>query len=482
MSVAALLVTVFLIFSYLLAVCAAIHCLLRTKYPQAALAWCGVIFMLPFLGAVLFYLFGVNRIDSRAAKLFNKALEARKKHIESIRQKHWSPEPTVYSREEFPIMGIGERGQGLACVGGNSVEPLFNGDEAYPKMIEAIDNAKEYVFLSTYIFKGKKSGERFVQALIRAKERGVAVRVIVDGLGSFWGFGMLQRRLRKAQIAVYSFIPFRILPLQMSINLRNHRKLLICDDIAFMGGMNISDENLLAQNPKHPVQDLHFRCTGPIVAGLREAFLLDFAFVTEKEQDMLFRPCKKAGSMDARLIMDGPGNDDDLIINILCGVFSCAKKDILIINPYFLPTREIISALTSAVLRGVRVRVVLPEKLDHAFVSWAVDHILPGLVKEGIEIYKQPAPFAHTKLVLIDDLYTFLGSTNFDPRSLKLNFELDLEVFSAQLNSWLRSYAETVLSSSQAADFCLFEEAGSAVLCFLKKLRNAAMWIFSPYL
>lgn len=187
-----ILFAIFLFFSYIIAFFAIIHCLLHTKYPQAALAWCGVIFMLPAVGAFLYFIFGVNRIDSRAAKLFNQAAQARQKHLESIRLKQWLPVSTKYTREQYPIMGIGERSQGLPCHGGNTVEALFNGDEAYPKMLEAIDNAEKYVFLSTYIFSGKKSGVRFVDALIRAHERGVMVRVIVDGLGTFWGFRALR--------------------------------------------------------------------------------------------------------------------------------------------------------------------------------------------------------------------------------------------------------------------------------------------------
>ena len=308
------------------------------------------------------------------------------------------------------------------------------------------------------------------------------VRVIVDGLGTFLSFTLLHRKLKKAGIPVYFFIPFQLFPFQICINLRNHRKLLICDDIAFTGGMNISDDNLLQENPRHGVQDVHFKCTGPIVMALREGFLLDLAFVTRQQQNITFSICPPTGTMDARLIMDGPGNDDDLIINLLCGVFSSAKKEIAIVNPYFLPTREIISALMSAVTRGVRVRVILPEKLDHNFVAWAEDHLLPGLIHGGIKIYKQPEPFAHTKLVLIDEVYTFLGSTNFDPRSLKLNFELNLEVFSQQLNSYLGFFVDSVLANSKEISPIEFENTKYPFLGLLKKLRNAGMWIFSPYL
>lgn len=477
-----IILTVLFILYYIIATLAIVHCLLHSKYPQGALAWCGVIFMLPAVGAFLYFIFGVNRIDSRAAKLFTQAAEARHKHLEGIRTKHWSPTPTKYSRDQYPIMGIGERSQGLPCMGGNTLEVLFNGDEAYPKMLEAINAAQKYIFLSTYIFSGKKSGERFVEALINAHKRGIMVKVIVDGLGTFLSFTLLHRKLKKAGIPVYFFIPFQIFPFQMCINLRNHRKLLICDDIAFTGGMNISDDNLLKENPRHAVQDVHFKCTGPIVMALREGFLLDLAFVTNQQQNITFSICPPTGTMDARLIMDGPGNDDDLIINLLCGVFSSAKKEITIVNPYFLPTREIISALMSAVTRGVRVRVILPEKLDHNFVAWAGDHILPGLINGGIKIYKQPRPFAHTKLVLIDDIYTFLGSTNFDPRSLKLNFELNLEVFSLQLNSYLGFFIESIVANSKEISALEFENAKHPFLGLLKKLRNAGMWIFSPYL
>ena len=465
-------VYLFVFFSYILAFFAIIQCLLKTKYPQAALAWCGVILMLPVIGAILFFVFGVNRIDSKASKLFLDVANARLKHLESLRQKHWSPVPTTHSREIFPIMNIGERRQGLACVGGNFIEPLFNGDEAYPKMLEAINSAQKYVFLSTYIYGGKKMGEAFTQALIAAHRRGVDVRVIVDGVGSFFCFRKWKRKLQKAGVSVFLFIPPQFFPLQMAINLRNHRKLLICDDIGFTGGMNISDENLLLKKQRSLVQDVHFCCKGAIINGLREAFLLDYAFVTKQEQLSTYSEPQSHGEMDARMIMDGPGSDDDPILNTLCGVFSAAKKEILIINPYFLPTREIIISLMSAVSRGVRVRVILPSKLDHVYVGWAADHIIPNMLNEGIEFYKQPAPFAHTKLVLIDDIYTFLGSTNFDPRSLKLNFELNLEVFSERLNAQLFMYAKEIIKKSNEIRPFQYLINYNSFWGFVKRLRK----------
>ncbi len=477
-----IVIYLFVIINYFLAFFAIIQCLLKTKSPQAALAWCGVILMLPFLGAILFFIFGVNRIDSKASKLFLEVANARFKHLEKLRQKHWSPVPTTHSREVFPIMNIGERRQGLACVGGNFIEPLLNGDEAYPKMLEAIKNAHNYVFLCTYIYSGKKIGAAFTEALIDAHKRGVDVRVIVDGVGSFFSFRKWKKKLEKAGVSVFLFIPLQLFPLQIAINLRNHRKLLICDEIAFTGGMNISDNNLLMKKQRSPVQDIHFSCKGSIVSGLREAFLLDYAFVTKQEQLLSYSEPRSFGDMDARMLMDGPGSDDDPILNTLCGVFSTAKKEILIINPYFLPTQEIIISLISAVSRGVRVRVILPSKLDHSYVGWAADHIIPTMLNEGIEFYKQPAPFAHTKLVLIDEIYTFLGSTNFDPRSLKLNFELNLEVFSEKLNTQLFLYAKEIIKKSNEVRSFQYLINYNSFWGFLKRLRNASAWIFSPYL
>ncbi len=463
----------------LLEILALIHALLHVRTPQAALGWCAAIATLPLVGTLAYFLFGINRVDSRAAKLMSevlirRALRWRVSHVFARLEQV----PPRFSLDDHPIIRVGEgKPSSVFRTGGNHLDPLFNGDEAYPAMLQAIREARREVFLCTYIFEGPVYGEAFADALLAAHQRGADVRVVVDGLGTLFSRSKPWKRLQKAGVPLYRFIPPRLFPPQMLINLRNHRKVLICDDIAFTGGMNLADAHVLGSASDNHVQDLHFRCAGPVVRLLREAFLMDWAFVAEKDERSEFLEIQAAGDMDCRVILDGPGSPTDPLQDLLCGVISCARRDITVFTPYFLPPREMISAFTSAVARGVEVRIILPAELDHPYVAWAGARSMQPLLESGVRIFFQPPPFAHTKLFLVDNLYTCLGSVNLDPRSLSLNFELNVEVFAPELNARMREYANAVLERSR--EISLAELLRKPLLV---KLRNAATWIFSPYM
>lgn len=471
---------------YGIAAIALIHALLKARRPQSALGWAAAIISLPFVGSFAYFLFGISRVDSRAARLMSDRA-ARRLAFLSQHANLWKeevPELPGVDPENEPLARVGEgKRSSLPLLGGNEVRPLFNGDEAYPVMLEAIRRAKREIFLCTYIFEGRQAGDAFTDALISAVERGVDVRVLLDGMGSF--FSSAWGKLKKGNVRVEAFLPPRLFPPDFSINLRNHRKILICDEIAFTGGMNIGDGNLhhvnMADRPDTrrygQIQDVHFQCTGPVAGFLREAFLMDWAFVTGQDDTGALLLPSHVGKMDTRIVMDGPGTPNDPMQDLLCGVVCCARKRITVFTPYFLPTRELLSAFTCAAGRGVEVQVILPEKLDHVYVGWAAERTLPLLLDSGVRIFKQPPPFAHTKLLLIDGNYVCMGSTNLDPRSLSLNFELNVEVFSHELCMQLEAYAENIKSGSREVTP---EELKN--LSVPRQLRNAAAWIFSPYM
>lgn len=473
------ILTALLIVGYLIAAPAVIHALLRTRHPQSALGWVAAIIILPFAGSIAYFIFGINRVDSLAARLMSDTAAKRRQYLREMTQKSYNlVPPTHYLPEEYDIVRVGEKKpNSLFRAGGHQINPLFNGDEAYPPMIQAINDARREVFLCTYIFEGKVWGEAFADALLAAHRRGVDVRVLVDGLGTFLPRSKPWKRLRKQGVPVGRFIPPRLIPPQVSINLRNHRKVLVCDDWGFTGGMNISDGHVLASSEKYHVQDLHFSCNGPVVQGMREAFLLDWAFVTGQKDASAGSSPAAAGEMDCRLILDGPGTAHEPLLDLICGVISCAKKRIIVFTPYFLPPREMISAFISADARGVDVRVILPKELDHRYVEWASNRTILPLLEGGVRIFRQPKPFAHTKLLLVDDMYVCLGSVNLDPRSLRLNFELNLEVFSHAFNARLSKYADSVLARSEEVTL-----ADMRQLSLPLRLRNAGAWIFSPYM
>ncbi len=476
--------TIFLLIGHLISIFALVHCLLNTKYPQAALGWSAAIILLPYFGTFSYFLFGINRVDSRAAKLMRKIANHRNSQLLKINEiVKTTPCNYAFNEDEHGIVQVGAKKTPMPRQGGNEITPLYNGDQAYPVMLDAIKQAKNEVFLCTYIFEGEKVGTDFVEALVHAHKRGVDVRVIVDGLACGSKFNKFKELLTSSGVLVEKFIPLELLKLKISVNLRNHRKLLICDNIAFTGGMNISDGNLLNDMPKDPIQDIHFKCLGSIILSLREAFLLDWIFLTNDKMTGIPMSCASVGNMDARLIMDGPGSTDEPIQNLICGVISTAQKRVTIFTPYFLPTRELVIALGSAAARGIKVSVVLPEKLDHPFVECAAEHMLPPILQSGVFVYRQPKPFAHTKIILIDDMYTFLGSTNLDPRSLSLNFELNMEVFSYQLNAELTEYADDIIAKSKMVQKSDYNFTDKKDLCTLvKRLKNAAAWVISPYL
>ena len=261
-------------------------------------------------------------------------------------------------------------------VAGNRVTPLVSGDQAYPAMLQAIDEAARSVTLSTYIFAHDGTGQRFLDALRRAVSRGVEVRVLIDDVGARYSWRPMPRVLRQAGIPCAQFLP-TLIPWRFQYsNLRSHRKILVVDGrIGFTGGINIDERNCLERQPRHPVQDLHFRVTGPVVAQFQEAFADDWAFCTGEllQGEPWFSAVEPEGPVLARGIPDGPDDDFETLRLTLLGAIACARSSILVVTPYFLPDASLIAALNVAALRGVQVDIVLPAENDLVLVTVGFD-------------------------------------------------------------------------------------------------------------
>jgi cardiolipin synthase len=326
----------------------------------------------------------------------------------------------------------------------------------------------------------------FVDALADCVRRGVDVRVIIDGVGELYG---LPRRVGKllasCGIRVARFLPPRLLPPALYINLRNHRKMLIVDGrVGYTGGMNISDRHLVEQpEPPSRASDMHFRISGPVVTQLEHAFLEDWYFCTGDEQmpqtpfDWSKQPAAELGSAMCRAISEGPNEDFNKLGTILIGAISSARQRVIIVTPYFLPSREMIGTLQSAALRGARVTVLLPEKSNLPYMHWATRNMLWEMLQFGVHTYYQPTPFAHTKLFIVDDFYAHIGSANIDARSLRLNFELNVEIFDREVVRQLAGYVETTKARSRIITSDELEGRSLPV-----RTRDALVWLFSPYL
>ncbi len=459
---------------------AALHALLHKRDPRGALGWIAVSLTFPYFGPLLYYVFGINRVRIRAKQLDQRArhgLSARARGVDSGTIRHGNAVPPNYSG----LVGAADQLTGAPLVTGNAVQVLRNGEQAYPAMLDAIAHASKFIYLSTYIFETNKVGKRFMQALKEAAERGVDVRVLLDGFGEYyaWPRCRVGGRMRRRGIKVGRFLSPRILPPSLRLNLRNHRKILVVDgEQAFTGGMNIGDRHFAESGRKRKrVQDLHFSLRGPIVRQIEEVFIGDWAFTTGQQTELSENCEKDAGNALCRAVEDGPTEDADRLATLMVAVVASARHRVLIMTPYFLPSRELIGALQAAALRGLDVSIILPERNNIFLVQWASRHGLADLLVRGIKIYYRPPPFAHSKVFLIDDLYAIIGSANIDPRSLRLNFELVVEVFDTQVVGQLSAHVIDVLSQSRR-----YSEDDFNQRSFLRRVRDSVAWLLSPYL
>ncbi len=263
-------------------------------------------------------------------------------------------------------------------------------------------------------------------------------------------------------------------------NLRNHRKLLVVDGtLGFTGGLNIREGHDLRLKPAHPIQDMHFRIRGPVVGHLQEAFAEDWEFTTGETLDgeTWFRPAPAAGNMLARGITTGPDLDIDKLRITLLGAIACADTSIAVVSPYFLPDESLIMALNVAALRGVTVDIVLPQENNLALVQWASTTLLGELIARGCRVWYSAPPFDHTKLMIVDRLWSLIGSANWDPRSLRLNFEFNVECYDAALAGRLQERIDRRIAGARR-----ITRADLDALPYLARLRNGITRLFTPYL
>ncbi len=445
-----------------------VHALTRKAEPQLALAWIGLAWLSPLIGAFLYILFGINRIARRARiRTLGSGLLVDRSSVVP---------PTTSSPLAIATDGVCRFPRTAGC----TATLLIDGDAAYPAMLEAIGRAKRSIAMQSYIFELQGPGQKFVDALAAAVERGVQVRVLVDAAGERYGAPRISRVLRKRGIRVARFLPMFAPWRWPYMNLRNHRKLLVVDGVeGFTGGLNIRPDHVLADGPKSPTHDVHVRLVGPIAHQLLTAFIEDWDFATGERLigDAWAERVSKGeaieGPVTARTVLDGPDEDIDRARLVMLAAIACAQERVAIATPYFLPDASLLSALEVAARRGVRVDVVLPGRSNLRLVGWAMDHVLRVTSLEGVRIWRTPTPFDHSKLMTIDGCWCLLGSANWDPRSLRLNFELNVECYDTALAS---EVVDLIDARIQRAYAHVDERRGWA------QLRNALAALGQPLL
>lgn len=458
-----------------MAVAATAHVLVVPRLPRSAAGWLALIWLSPILGPVLYVLLGINRIERKAASLRAEA--------GAPDDAPGEPAPAAVSLDGAPhlaaLASAGDRVIRRALAPGNRVEPLVDGDEAFPAMLEAIAGARASVTLLSYLFDGDEVGRRFVDALAAARGRGVEVRVLIDAAGVRYHRPRASDLLRRAGVPVALFLPIRR-AFPRYWNLRNHRKVLVVDGVrAFTGGVNVRRHHWLALSPPEPVHDLHFALEGPVVAQLQRVFVDDWEFTTGEHLHGApwFAPLAPRGEVAARVITEGPDDESDPLPWTILTALAVARHRVRVVTPYFLPDPPFVAGLEVAALRGVTVDVVIPERTNFGFVDAAVRGGLWQLQDHGVRIWRTPAPFDHAKLMTVDGQWTLLGSANWDPRSMRLNFELDVEAYDAALTARVDA-----LIDARIARAARFDRAELDQRSRLRRLADGAANVIQPYL
>jgi len=474
----------------------AAHILLtRTEESASALMWLLVIILLPVLGMIIYCFFGIIRIKTMSLRV-----QKTQDFVDSSKNKYMGKQIETYlnNLKEF-IPKPGNCNQDVRRIldnllparvplSGNNLELLRDGTSVYPRMLEDIKKAKHTIRMQSFIIMNDPVGKSLFDALETQAEKGVDVKVQYDSFGSFKAsFSYFFHRYVKQNLknlTIRPFSPFNIFT-PWRIQMRNHRKLLVIDGkIAYIGGINIAQENTKSRKlprRKH-IHDLHCRITGPAVAEFQMAFLKDWVYSTRsklvaEELPYDFPPHKREGDSIVRVVDSGPGQNYQGSQNVFFTAAATAKKSLWILTPYFVPDHSYIKALSMTAARGVDVRIIVPKNNNHPFVAQASQSFYRSLLSTGIKVFEKRGNFSHAKAMLVDSEWAFMGSSNCDVRSFRLNFELDFCVQKGTFIDDLRKQFDEELAACK--EITLKAVSNKSVLV---KLRENFCALFAPIL
>ena len=440
--------------------------LLQKREPIATLSWLLSLVLLPYIGFLIYHLLGPTRITRQSLK--------RSKARAGLMPLTQANLPDNASA----LMQLNAASAGFAPASARQVELLQNGAATYAALEAAFAAATHHIHLEYYIFEPDTSGSRIRDALVRAAQRGVAVRLLLDRLGSKNINDRFLSPLREAGADIAFFHPFRFKHIwRPRYNLRSHRKIVVIDGTAgFTGGINITDtENETLRSDAYV--DLHLRADGEIVRWLQLAFVSDWLYAGGKfKADARYfpMPAEQPGPVAAQVLAAGPDTPWEPIHRAQVSAINTAFKRVLLVTPYFVPSESAMMALTSAALRGVDTVLIVPKHSDNRLVTLAARSYFDDLARAGVRVFEFPR-MLHTKALLVDDGTAILGSSNFDHRSFRLNFELSVLFEAAGFGDRLARILYGYLGESVRFD-------PKARLAFAERLAQAIARLFAPLL
>lgn len=411
------------------------------RNPTSTLLWIMVLTFLPGLGFILYLFIGQDLSKKKmfATKelddhYFKDIVLKQENQMENQEYRYKDPNYRVYEG----LIKMHLMSAGSFFTQDNKIDIYFEGQDKFTALIESINNAKSYVYLQYYILKSDGLGQRVIDALCNKAEEGLEVKVLTDGMG---GRNLKKRdikRLEKSGAQVGIFFPPFLPYLSLRINYRNHRKICIIDGYeSYVGGFNIGDEYLGLSKKFGHWKDAHLKIVGSAISSLQWRFFLDWRFATGEEINRCqsyIHTKDDLGNSGVQIVSSGPDSKWPSVKDGYLKMISTAREKLYIETPYFIPDDSILEALRLAGLSDLDVRVMIPCKPDHPFVYWASLSYIGDLLKAGVRFFSYEKGFLHSKVLLMDDFVSSVGTANLDIRSFKLNFEVNAFVYDEEIN------------------------------------------------
>ncbi|MEM1355110.1 MAG: cardiolipin synthase [Planctomycetota bacterium] len=477
--------TLLLLLDWLIRIGLVLRVIMRRRPVGVSLSWLGVILFFPFFGAVIYLFLGEARIGRYR---LSKLSEIRPRIERYLTRLHGSTRIDLADTApvQHGLIQHGQRVYGFPAIGGNRLELLDDSDAVFDHLIGDIDAAQRSVHLLFYIWYEGGRVDRVTNALERAAQRGVVCRVACDSVGSKTFLkSESAKRLRAAGIEVVEMLTAGLWrTLLRRQDLRNHRKIVVIDgEIGYTGSMNMADPSVFKQDAGVGAWvDAAVRVTGPVVETLGVVFLSDWDVETEQpfgdfedQGDLHLVPAK--GSSIAQVMPSGPGFSEEAIRQTLMTAIYGAQQELLLVTPYFVPDESLLTAITGAASRGVRVVLIVPKKNDSAMVRLASRSLYIDLLSAGVELYEYRGGLLHTKAVVVDGHAALFGTVNLDMRSLWLNFEVTLAVYDPEFVERLRGLLTRYIDQSVRIDL-----AGWRARPFHHRLMENTVRLLGPLL
>lgn len=404
--------------------------LIIKKDSTAAMAWCLIVLLVPILGFLLFVLFGYTHV--------HRPLKKKRRHRAGYRARKEKPAEgqteTLPNEETYQNLGgFALRLGAFPVVSGNEIALYHDTKDKFRELFAALRQARHHIHIEYFIIRGDETGREFVDILAQKAKEGVQVRMLYDAVGSRKLRRRFLRPLRDASGRARAFLPLDLFRRRVQVNLRNHRKIVVIDGrVGFTGGVNIGDEYLGKCKPFGYWRDTHVRLRGPAVGDLQRVFAEDWDFATGEDLwgEEYFPDVPTCGDATVQIVQSGPDQEFNTFRDLLFAALTVSREHLWIATPYFVPDAGMLDAVRLAARRGVDVRILTPQKPDHWLTYFASSFYFADLIRDGVRVYHYTKGMMHSKLMIVDREWGYVGTSNFDNRSLHLNFEVNCVIHS----------------------------------------------------